>query len=536
VTAADALFDLLQPANPLPQFIDPEPSAQPGTIAEALEIEYATGNEPTPDQVNTAALAAFLDGLGKQPASGADLLTLFDVLRADSEGSLGLVSQGRARLITHYLQTYTPDSSDINLLLDLTEAAAHEQRLLAQTGAGSMSTKTLQSFISTVFAKSCTALRAGERGAQPAVLGLLLDAADADPGQQCLDATGLAASYRQAVARDAKPTVVDTAVMAELRSEKIEGALDQNYSLDVNAVATAGYEQASTQLAQDPSLTCPLATIRANAYLAQASGTQPPALPVDLQSCVERALRWHGALPEIDEPAVLSTAFAISTLRIMPLTPAERAMLAQVTASIDLAKLETDPVSWMAVALSAQPESVTAQAVARLAGAVDRTSSQQVALLAAASDLLGTCSSQTQAIIMSWLTSVAKPASSPSSLLWSIFAVHDASICAKQPAQAGILAAATQHVDDAAAAEMAHGPSSDPDLTAWVNAELKCDEARNAAPHSPSSAPSAPATPAWDDLVGSNPPSILDLYAQVRTGQITTNGCIASWITPAARA
>ncbi len=201
-------------------------------------------------------------------------------------------------------------------------------------------------------------------------------------------------------------------------------------------------------------------------------------------------------------------------------------MLNSVLTEISLPGLDADPSGWLTIALAFSPQSITAPAIQRFESSMNHASAQDVAILAAAAAASGQCTPRTRAIITHWLAGLADHTAPDSSLMWSIFALSDAPGCV-QPSSPALRQAVSQ-VTDTARFALGHAKSTDPTLSSWLSAETGCLE-RSGPRMNISSTTTRPAN--WDDAVGSSPPSILDLYAQIRLSQIRTSGCVPSWIT-----
>jgi hypothetical protein len=107
-TPADALLDLMQPATPVPVFLDPKSAADPAALATALEIDDAAGQRPAADPVNTATLGGYLDQLGRRAHSSTQLFTLLDVLRVDAQDHVGLLTAARQQAVEGFLPQAVP--------------------------------------------------------------------------------------------------------------------------------------------------------------------------------------------------------------------------------------------------------------------------------------------------------------------------------------------------------------------------------------------------------------------------------------------
>ncbi len=216
VTPADLLFDLMQPAEPMPAFIDPRSSADPAGIAIALEIEHAAGTMVAPDPVNTAALGAYLDDLPAGAPTTSEILVVLDTLTVNAEDSYNLLTPGRQRGVAAALAESPSDGGSAAKLLDVIEDAAHVRQLIAAGTPERPVGLALGGFISREIAAHCALLHAAASN-QVATLGLLLDAAHADPGQRCINAPAIKTAYLRAAGADAAPSPDDIAVMAELQ-------------------------------------------------------------------------------------------------------------------------------------------------------------------------------------------------------------------------------------------------------------------------------------------------------------------------------
>ncbi|MFC1437351.1 hypothetical protein ABUW04_03685 [Streptacidiphilus sp. N1-10] len=539
-TAADALIDLMQPAGPLPVFVDPGSGTDTTELVDAVQISQFASPAARPSSTVLASLAGVLDSLPRKGASGQPLLDVLGIVHLDQSGHYGLLPAARQSALGRYLTGADLSGSSLNLLLNTLEGTARDLRQSRSVPANAAVTRALAAFLDTSLTTSCAVLRTGETSTDPALLGLLVDIAAADPAQHCYPAADVRARYDRQLRGTRIADAPDLAVMAELVQQGVDPTLAPGTSF--SGAANGYFSSLEQELATTPSLTCPVSALYQAVGVDAAAGHAAAPVPAALTDCTQRALRWDGSLPESVAPSPVSAGFGIAALRSAPLSATDRQLVDQELALVDLGGLAGDPRTELVAALADAPDRITPALVRAFESRLTPSSAQDLTLLAAASDVLGGCDAKSRTVLGSWLAGLGQAKSQQTSdPLWSMFAVHDAKACF--PAGDPVLARAQRWSDRAVAQVLAHpasaGSGSDTALLSWLRSEQHClSDDSPATPPVTAAATAAPAAPAaaqsWATLVGSHPPTVLDLYARIRTAQTAAQGCVPSWLSPTA--
>lgn len=525
ISTADVLLDLMQPGATQPYFLDPG-AASPKSIAEAVAIEQYSGEPVTADAANTVVLSNFLSSLTPADTSEATLLTALDTLEAARAAGVDLAAATRQGSLKAYLGQVNVAFNGSYGLLDGLAAEASALGTAGASGLPASTESSLTALAARTAAQSCGELQELSHSTDPAVLGTLIEIAT-DVRQNCLNPQTLDATFRKEYKAQKSPTISAITAMARLQIEHISPTpaptttFSRSYSEGMAAI--------DAQISQSDTHSCPLSEIEPTAVIGAAAGGASREMPSAVLACVQRTLRWHGALPDQESASPISAAFAVATLRTFQLNRDQAGVVDAALAAVDYRALSSDPRTSLITALADDPEKITSVLVSAFEKEYAATP-EDILLLAASSSALGHCDAFASHALTAWMTDMLSGHPALFSLLWTLATTEDASVCAG-PDTRHLAAVASHVVASYRSITASDKKASDSGIDKWLTLEAGC-ALPSAAKTMTDAALVAQHRGNWDEMVGTNPQSILSYFAQARALQITQFGCVPSWLTP----